>query len=362
MFHLINIYHKRGLIAPRFIFYEFMTIGVFRDTTLRNRNPTRTDRLNFIHAFHDSADPGIYFNRGCSTCTYTTALFRFYDFPYISLVDALFPSYIRHYLNDTTFDQPWTWVADGTHLSEFGNYMIVQHVLKPFYHQIMQENIPKTTFDERNMNYNIYPWNSFNISEMVTMFPPPWDRFRRSTEGYWSSWSDTNDNFNTLSNIVSASPKKSWQWTTSKMNNYYDEETIKDHTCYGSTNYNATAILPFYAPEKCRDATKYRCEVMLYYIHSWNTSHFGDAFCELFSVKTQKVKLNEVSIYGNIDGTGKNIRSTVPIAHKISSSVLDGAYSLECRVKTASRLSCISGLKLTSFELSAASMREWAPR
>lgn len=213
MFHLVNIYTKRGAIPPRFIFYEFMTISVFRDTALNNKNPSRASRLQFISAYQGSADPGIYFNRGCQTCLYTTALFRFYNFPYISLVDALFPSYTRHYLNDSTFDKTWEWSGDGTHLSEFGNYMVVEHILKPFYQHIMQEKVPKNTFDERNINYNIYSSNHFNMSDLVTMFPLPWDRFRRSVEAYWSSWSDSDHNFNSLSNIVSANPKKSWQWT-----------------------------------------------------------------------------------------------------------------------------------------------------
>ena len=44
-----------------------------------------------------------------------------------------------------------------------------------------------------------------------------------------------------------------------------------------------TAVL-IHAPEKCHNSTSFRCEVLLYYIHSWNTTHFGDTFCELFAV------------------------------------------------------------------------------
>ena len=328
-----------------------MQIGVYLHLATKGEL-SRAERLQVLSSYHDSKDPGIYFNRGCLICAYTTALFRFYNSPYISLVDALFPSYVRHYLNDTTYDKSWVWVADGTHLTEYGNYMFVEHVLKPFYLHIMEEKVPKATFDERNMYYNIYPSNHFNISDQVTMFPLPVNRFRRSIEAYWSSWSDLNDNFNTLSNIVSAVPNKSWVWTNSKMNNAYDVETIKDHTCFGSSVYNATAVLQFHAPEKCHNSTQFRCEVLLYYIHSWNTTHFGDTFCELFAVEEQKrVKMSEIGIQGSVDSNGNALHVTVPIAHKFSTDILGGAHTVECKVATMSRLSCITGLKIVAFEV-----------
>ena len=115
------------------------------------------------------------FNRGAQLAdTELVALARFYGYPMISAVDAMFPAFTRFYSKYANHDN-WPLAGDGVHLGDEGQKFYAEKLLIPFFQEQLQPNSDDIENYDRKGIYDAD----------VRMFPRAMYQSDCKT---WSSW------------------------------------------------------------------------------------------------------------------------------------------------------------------------------
>lgn len=341
---------QRGLPPPAIFFIELLKVRNFYPPRSRERSSLKPFDKSHTVLDHSAAahltpltSSSPTFNRGGGAGSPLLALARFYGYPFISYVDAMWPSFVRFY---SSFGNSTMWpylIDDGAHLSEKGARTLVENMLIPF---LTEEMSPHRTDYLYEGNTSIYPVD-------IRMFP--FDRYEQTKlEKTWSSWGSQEHNsldriiMDPARNIGKKGMENSMSrgdWSMMDLRGHHDGA----HRCYGATMRDAVARLGVEVEMK-------GSHVSVELIHSWNTSYVGRAHCAVLETdrsdfqRESMTVVGEVKVFGD-EHHGKKIHDTTPRMVHITTEetpVTKRYVLVECTNLEEGKLTCISGLRLYS--------------
>ena len=348
-------YRSHRLPDPYFINLELFRQGQWTETYSKE---TVEDRLK---EFGGSDIKDERFNRGCNCCIFNMQVSRFYGIPYISNTDALIPAFTRHHFNESDWKNPWKFYEDYAHLSAYGFEFVAFKLLLPFIFRAIDRAKQRASAPSRvDHPYTLYDHD-------VRMHPP--SAYSSGVLREWTLWGSKVNLTQALPASITALmtaaphhhhgeagdgggggtflkysslPKESWKVTSTK----FKDPTDEGHNCYGGTQKDSLGLFHFVVPAEC--GHNKNCKLYMYYVHSWNVTHFGDTACSLYTIdpkshsKTQEG--SELLIIGHLDGSSE-FKNTLPVMHQVlENNIVGGNYMLQCSVRIQDRLSCISSI------------------
>lgn len=255
-----------------------------------------------------------------TTGPFLLSLARFYQIPYISVTDALYPSYVRHFLSHPETEL-WPCIKeDGHHLTEEGHKVIAEKILGPFIIDNFRPRESDKTYIENPMR-SVYPKN---------ILMQPLKTYTKEVVDYWSGWGVQSPEHK-LERVVM--PSRHWRLQLYKN----DSQRL----CHTSSTVGSVGMYRFDVPSACDS----QCKLAIMYLASWNSSYIGDMKCLLFTGKnTTGVKaFSSHVVMGNLGHNWGTIAAWTTIAHGLSS----GTMTLKCR-KLDTRFACVSGLSINT--------------
>ena len=319
-------YKRARLPYPDFVFLELFSVERLLTTIMGFPNE---NKLKAITGNAENRMSGL--SRGCPACKEFRDVASFYGYPTISYREMMFPSFVRYYLNTNgTFkDHRWKYTYEGTHMTKEGGSLLVDTLMVPFFRDVMapREELPA---EQRSMYGDVD----------IRMFPPS----NRSFQILTLSTLNHNEIF-TSSSLVNSirTPMEYYHVARQRASTGW----YTGNECYGSTNSSAMLYVDFTVPSECNSLGN--CKVAVEFVHSWNTSHYGFASCDLLASKKHKqpVMLENKFINITYDSDGAKMKHTGPMSTRFDSVMKQGNYTLTCR-KLDSRMTCMSGLSVVA--------------
>jgi hypothetical protein len=270
------------------------------------------------------------------------ALARFYRYPFISLYESLWPSFVR-YFSTHNVSCRYPFLRDYVHINDKGIRFLVYEHLIPFF---QQQLLPKPTDNDP-----VATSMQYEFDHMVDFFPPEYYKHENIfyEENTW--------------NIPP--PDKSFSsrmhTNTSSSFKYYDVNNHTDglHRCFGTMEKGAKFVfnLPdptfvYFASGHQNASSIKHHSLAIEYIHSWNKSYVGDAVCTLYSQATINSPIRwqdgeSVYIHGN-SYMGEPIYDTVPRRVVISEGMENKRHVLECISLHEDRLACFTKVEVSA--------------
>lgn len=305
------INHKwsiHGLQPPDYLIVELIKLGEFY-LSFDNNKDSYASRLRHV----------IEFDKSRLKNRYISDFARFYRIPMVSLVDALLPSIIRHFLNCPVNIQ-WMYCVDLMHIHPIAHQILVKDMLIPFLNEQFQKSIDN--------NSSLMKINHLDISYLHP------DEYRGALKYVnvhsWSSWNRKK----TLSNILLDSPG----WSFIHLRGHHKGS----HVCFGSTTKGSHGKFSIWASSTCQSQSP--CLLDLEYVHSWNSSYVGNAQCAVYRGRKSS-HVGSVFINGS-EYEGNAVHDTVPRKVHLASLDREGNYTISC-LNLEDKLACIASVTLS---------------
>lgn len=348
-------YTAKELPIPSYLVFELFRVSSFYNWKETFHDPTCNETVIEHNPNITNLQPpeGIHpgdfgFNHGSKDGMYLSMFARFYRIPLISVVDALWPSFVRYYDTHLTCSQ-WPFTRDGVHLSPFGaNYNFFARMLarpEPIAHSLEAR---KTLFAD--LQARLFDPSLYRLPESIAEF---------------HTWGvNVPDTLNYI--IV---PKLT---TGFALQRFPHHEHDDHHLCYGSVEPEAVLTLALGVPASYfkHHRTEHRVlvQVQLGLVFSWNASLVGDLTCTTHLLNTTHYDdPNQPMELQTLQGTTPliihtnphTVRDTTPHTVTLTSPLvfpipqLDSMYALQCK-KLDSRLTCFASLSLIDITTTAA--------
>ena len=337
IFILNRLWAKQGLKQPSYMFIDLFTVGQYYSPDWSGithypiggpgntywASPSAATREAVVSVEVAKLNPhpegkGMdnierMWSRGAQSGNYLFALARFYGIPFVSLADAMFPSFTRYFVqsvapNDTHGNQMWPFNDDGMHVNALSRLVLVDKLLISLLETELQRN------SSRNQDrVSIYDYD-------IRLFSPN-TYMSADVLGSHTSWGQSQ---NTLAKVVVSNPA----WTFMSTRNH---ETDGMHICYGSQQTSASTV-----PSPAQITLRFEdknclpqspCGLDLSYVHSWNRSYIGGAVCDLFLTSHPDLRP-----FGG--GRQDYVRVTPPGGHSIQGDVVNGQPVVDTTVHT----------------------------
>jgi hypothetical protein len=249
---------------------------------------------------------------------YINEFAKFYNYPVISWADVAWPSFVRHFISSRK-DRPnvWPLTIDGIHFTIPACELIVEHILGPFFIQVMQPRIIESNESEFSM-----------YDHDLRMFAPR--VFHTEIDGY-STWNDVMNN--TLQNVI-VNPSTNWSFEHTNHHNF-------GHYCYHSKVHNAVATFRINVSFVCTVLDP--CTIGLTSLFTWNVSYIGSLSCSLYKLTTHNYINNSANVSHqfmlntrhkvcpDVSISGWHLKGgTVPYESILSSNLTQGFYEIDC--------------------------------
>ena len=309
-------YAKKGLPSPDFMLYEVLFM---RDVFLKSETANTIEaRRDWMEEFSTTL-----YNKTRNVNMLQTEFASFYGFPVLSWGEVTFPALVRQFLSETrtlyveklqVVKTVWPYSADGVHMSiPFGTTFAVNHILGPFFRDMMQPREEVGT--------------PFPVD--MRMFPP------QRAEIEMISYSSI-DPYGALPLQGIVHNNSDWSFIT----------TVHGQMCYGSQVANSVGRLVFDVPEDCH-MPSVPCSVEISFMHSWDRNFVGKTQCTLYSVS----KAGAFTQKGRtvlIDGTSGVGQATFPVKSMLSRNLDHGLHAVQC-VNLDGKHACITALDINGF-------------
>jgi hypothetical protein len=145
-------YRTMNMTLPSLLILEYFPLFSYYEAFLQPHDPTCDDILldtnpNITRLFPphgvmsmDTAGEGLDGSYpGSHHSMYLFTIARYFRIPMISIVDALWPSFVRYYSTHPTCSL-WPYMtSQGERLSEIAIQLIVQEIVQPFFRQVLSQ-------------------------------------------------------------------------------------------------------------------------------------------------------------------------------------------------------------------------------
>jgi hypothetical protein len=310
---------------PSILFIDLFTIAhvwtIFRDAV--NSGTTEDTPLNRYR--HVSDYQGPHGHRGCDAGVFISSVARFYGQAMISTADAMYPSFVRHFIK-YPITVMWPYSQDGTHLNPTGHAYLTGVLVIPFLEKQLQPRVE--TYEPHHVHNYIYSFDVRMHPFSSYMTHPIIQR--------WTSWQiNTLNSLNLIAQVTDS-------WTFRSLQFHEDDGA---HVCFGSSGAISSGYVYLEVPHICGSSVNdTRCRLEISYIKSWNTSYVGDAVVGVYERLTDSKDGDQLessmTILGNVDGNTP-MHATVPISVYVLKGIYSGRFTIKIE-KLDARLSCIS--------------------
>eukprot|EP01041_Mallomonas_annulata_P011884 gene11884-24898_t len=326
--------------VPSFIILElFCIVGEYDHAKAANLTSTPQDRVQALNTY----DPTGINLRGAGPGMYHISVARFYQIPYISITDAIYPAFSRHFIaNDLT--EEWAYNPLGCHLSIDGYNLIVDRILGPFLREQMKPHSSDALLLHHKHSHHNHSHSHYELQSIydhnLRMHHP--EVYEHSVIDYWVAWHwATRHDLLAAANFVKIFPETEY-WKHAIPPNY-----AHAHYCFLSSERNSVAKGFISAPSYCNHT--HSCKIDIGYLRSWNDSYIGNIECSLYSINEREGDAARIQIEHEhlVNGSVKHNGGTIlSWDHHMFKNVPPGFLTIECR-KPDDRVSCIGGLALT---------------
>jgi hypothetical protein len=151
----------------------------------------RLHRLNNLKGFESDEfwkDVGI--NMRALPGMYHLNVARFYRIPYISITDALYPAFTRHYISNNITEE-WEYNQPGCHLPPEGWKYVVDKIIIPFLINQLNNNRDDNIISKDIEKHHGHNKDIRNIYDHRLRMHHP-SVYEARTLEYWSTWSIEN--------------------------------------------------------------------------------------------------------------------------------------------------------------------------
>ena len=159
-------YKHKGIEAPYYFFLEFFKASELHWDSLYNRRDSghwaattlTALPLNATKAAEISNTPySVMHYRGSVYSPFMMDMARFYGMPVLSVIDVLYPSFVRFFLTHAE-NELWPCSEDGFHTSVGCAKLVGTHILTPFFLQQMAPHESDKLY-EKSLQFSPYPLN-----------------------------------------------------------------------------------------------------------------------------------------------------------------------------------------------------------